>query len=123
MAPMTAPRGKERLTNDETVARCRTGTWSGITAESAARRALAAMWKMAHQTTRATKLLAFAIKARVIAERIVPPISHGLRRPRREVVRSLKAPAMGLVITAARTPIAVAIERLLNLWAVSRPAT
>src|ERR1700680_997433 len=77
---------------------------------------------MAHHTTRDTKLVAFAIKASVIAERTVPPINQGRRRPRRDVVRSLKAPAMGLVITAARTPIAVAMERLLNLWAASSPA-
>src|SRR5712691_3725614 len=120
---MTAPKGNERLTKDDTVARWRTGTWSGTTADRAASRALAATWKMAHHSTKATKLVALAIKASVIAERIVPPMNQGRRRPSRDVVRSLKAPAIGLVMRAASTPIAVAIERLLNLWAASRAAT
>src|SRR6266516_7231848 len=104
---MTAPNCNKRRTKAETVARWRTGTWSGTTAERAARIALAATWKIAQHSTNAIKLEAFAIKASVAMERSVPAINQGRRRPRRDVVRSLRAPAMGLVITAARTPIAV----------------
>src|SRR5258708_39161156 len=75
------------------------------------------MWKIAHQTTRATKLVELAISARVTTERIDPTRNQGRRRPRRDVVRSLSAPAMGLVMTAARAPTTVAMVRFANLFA------
>src|SRR5713101_5599278 len=85
--------------------------------------ALAAIWKIAHQTTSATKLVELAISARATAERIDPTRNQGRRRPRRDVVRSLSAQAMGLVMTAARTPTTVEMARLVNLFAAPRAET
>ena len=60
--------------------------------------------------------------ARVTAESMDPTRNQGRRRPRRDVVRSLSAPAMGLVMTAARTPTTVAMVRFVNLFAAPRAA-
>ena len=82
-----------------------TGTWSGTAATPPAHAALSASCTRLQAMTIDAALSATDSSSSDAAPSTTPPSTHGTRRPRRERVRSLKAPHTGLANSETAAPL------------------
>ncbi len=94
-----------------TLARCSTGTWSAIVAMNGARVALAPSCARNQPAERTATVVAPAMMTNAPIMTMQPPMSHGRRRPQREVVRSEKRPNTTLPTNAAMAPMLETMPR------------
>jgi hypothetical protein len=80
------------------------GIWSGSSAVSVDRVALTPSWASAQPAVSTGTLPPSATISRPAKPTTMPPSNHGLRRPKREVVRSDMAPKNGLPTSARTAP-------------------
>jgi len=88
----------------ETFAYCRSGSWSAMVAMKGANAALAPSWAMNQPRASTGTDCACEMSSSAAAITRTPPIIHGRRRPKREVVRSESRPKRALPAKAAMAP-------------------
>src|SRR6476620_1084446 len=104
-----------------TVPRCGAGTRSGMAAVMAAYAPLQPACTRHQRTVMTATPGAPASAIRAAAPRTAPKSTHGTRRPRRAVVRSLKAPKRGLATRDTAAPAPVTRARMAS-WSGSLKA-
>src|SRR5215470_3355931 len=114
--PAMTPRVWAMARKPPTDPRCRVGTWSGTVAVIAASMAFSDPCASDHPSTNDHTESARESTTIATTPPIAPRTTHGSRRPRRDVVRSEKAPHNGLstIDTAAPTPVTKAST--VSLW-------
>src|SRR5699024_9651494 len=114
--PMTMPRVWVMPMTPLTRPRCSRGTRSGTAAVRPARVPLSPACTTHQPRTMAGTEGASARTTSPSAPTSAPPTIQGTRRPRRERVRSLRAPATGLARVETAAPMPVTRVRVASLW-------
>ena len=114
--PPTMPSVCETATQPPTTPRSRTGTRSGTVAVSAANIALREACASDQASTIARIDWAVASRTSASAPSSAPTTTHGTRRPKREVVRSDRAPKSGFATTETADPTPVTTPNTNSLW-------